>query len=72
MRCGYFHNMYFFVPETELGLQLLTAGILVWEGMFTLSEEHSSLIFRKNTQVKMTTVFQRQIPEGRIINKSNP
>ena len=38
--------------------QLLTAGILVWEGKFTLSEEPSVFIFRKKkVQVEMLTVF---------------
>lgn len=60
MRQGNFHSMLFFVPKTELVLQLLTPGILVWEGKFTLSEEHSIPIFRKKKmRVEMSTVFQR-------------
>ena len=39
--------MLFLVPEMELVVQLLTAGILVWEEKFTLSEVPSISIFRK-------------------------
>lgn len=63
--------MLLFVPEVELVLQQLTAGILEGEGKFTLSEKHSISIFReKKVRVEVTSVFHRQESRDRILNKS--
>lgn len=61
MRCGYFHKMLFFIPKTELVLQVLTAGILMWEGAFTFSERAA---FQSHFQEKHIVDFY--FPEANI------
>lgn len=72
MRCGYFYNVLLFFPET----QVAHSKYLMWEGKFTLWEEHPCRFSggkkKKRERVETTTIFQRQESRGRIIKKSKP